>query len=256
MKNYLHLQINDRYEFPLQLDLDRDNGKYLSPDADRSIRNLYTLHSVLVHSGGVHGGHYYAFIWPTLSDQWYKFDDERVTKEDTKKALEEQYGGEEELPQINPGFNNTPFKFTKYSNAYMLVYIRESDKEKIMCNVDEKDIAEHLRTHMRTQDDDLPECLMRRTELWRLLLSSNSLAGTIPPWIGELARLRVLELSENRLTDGVPPELLHCRVLVRMDLSGILLHGWLPSGLAELKNLKFLSLSGNNFSGGIPSGLG
>lgn len=38
------LQINDRYEFPLQLDLDRDNGKYLSPDADRNVRNLYTLH--------------------------------------------------------------------------------------------------------------------------------------------------------------------------------------------------------------------
>lgn len=109
----------------------------------------------------------------------YKFDDERVTKEDIKRALEEQYGGEEEviswlylvaafwflfvswiysyfltfsyllslwqLPQTNPGFNNTPFKFTKYSNAYMLVYIRESDKDKIVCNVDEKDIAEHLR---------------------------------------------------------------------------------------------------------------
>ena len=106
----------------------------------------------------------------------FKFDDERVTKEDTRRALEEQYGGEEEaclyqcfftpstlflgncvliwlpspacmkqLPQTNPGFNNTPFKFTKYSNAYMLVYIRESDKEKIICNVDEKDIAEHLR---------------------------------------------------------------------------------------------------------------
>ncbi|KAF2299873.1 hypothetical protein GH714_005290 [Hevea brasiliensis] len=139
------LQINDRYEFPLQLDLDRENGKYLSPDADRSVRNLYTLHGVLVHSGGVHGGHYYAFIRPTLSDQWYKFDDERVTKEDMKRALEEQYGGEEELPPTNPGFNNTPFKFTKYSNAYMLVYIRESDKDNIICNVDEKDIAEHLR---------------------------------------------------------------------------------------------------------------
>lgn len=113
----------------------------------------------------------------------YKFDDERVTKEDTKRALEEQFGGEEEvmillasldcfkmifcevslvsfnfltslgilsafiwqLPHTNPGFNNSPFKFTKYSNAYMLVYIRESDKDKIMCNVDEKDIAEHLR---------------------------------------------------------------------------------------------------------------
>jgi len=27
----------------------------------------------------------------------YKFDDERVTKEDNKRALEEQYGGEEEV---------------------------------------------------------------------------------------------------------------------------------------------------------------
>ncbi|XP_010917887.1 ubiquitin C-terminal hydrolase 12 isoform X2 [Elaeis guineensis] len=177
------VKINDRYEFPLQLDLDRDNGKYLSPEADRSVRNLYTLHSVLVHSGGVHGGHYYAFIRPTLSDQWFKFDDERVTKEDIKRALEEQYGGEEEvirftttdlsnflcflyhsdffplpaslqLPQTNPGFNNTPFKFTKYSNAYMLVYIRESDKEKIICNVDEKDIAEHLRIRLKKEQEE------------------------------------------------------------------------------------------------------
>ncbi|XP_038720697.1 ubiquitin carboxyl-terminal hydrolase 12-like isoform X3 [Tripterygium wilfordii] len=148
------VKINDRYEFPLQLDLDRENGKYLSPDADRSVRNLYTLHSVLVHSGGVHGGHYYAFIRPTLSDQWFKFDDERVTKEDIKRALEEQYGGEEELPQTNPGFNNTPFKFTKYSNAYMLVYIRESDKDNIICNVDEKDIAEHLRIRLKKVQEE------------------------------------------------------------------------------------------------------
>ncbi|KAG6527112.1 hypothetical protein ZIOFF_009205 [Zingiber officinale] len=123
------LIINDRYEFPLQLDLDKDNGKYLSPDADRRVRNLYTLHR-------------------------FKFDDEKVTKEDAKKALEEQYGGEEELPQTNPGLNNTTFKFTKYSNAYMLVYIRESDKEKIMCDVDEKDIAEHLRV---ARNEDLME---------------------------------------------------------------------------------------------------
>ena len=27
----------------------------------------------------------------------FKFDDERVTKEDSKRALEEQYGGEEEV---------------------------------------------------------------------------------------------------------------------------------------------------------------
>eukprot|EP00246_Nothoceros_aenigmaticus_P013115 TRINITY_DN439_c0_g3_i1.p1 TRINITY_DN439_c0_g3~~TRINITY_DN439_c0_g3_i1.p1 ORF type:complete len:1081 (+),score=256.97 TRINITY_DN439_c0_g3_i1:216-3458(+) len=148
------VKINDRYEFPAQLDLDRDNRRYLSPEADKSVRNLYTLHSVLVHSGGVHGGHYYAFIRPTLSDQWYKFDDERVTKEELKRALEEQYGGEEELPQTNPGFNNTPFKFTKYSNAYMLVYIRESDKDKVVCNVDEKDIAAHLQVRLKKEQEE------------------------------------------------------------------------------------------------------
>ncbi|CAI0392620.1 unnamed protein product [Linum tenue] len=104
------LQINDRYEYPLQLDLEREGRKYLSPDADYSVCNLYTLHSVLVHAGRANAGQYYAFIRPLVSDEWYKFDDEHVTKEDVKRVLEE-YGGEEE---------------TENSNAYMLVYIRES----------------------------------------------------------------------------------------------------------------------------------
>ncbi|KAI3866545.1 hypothetical protein MKX03_014816 [Papaver bracteatum] len=141
------VKINDRYEFPLQLDLDREDGKYLSPDADR--RCFCSLLEI-------HGGHYCAFIRPTLiSEQWFKFDDERVTKADIKRALEEQYGGEEDCPQTNRGFNNMPpFKFTKYSNAYMLVYIRESDKDKIMVDVDENDIPEHLRIKMMEKQEE------------------------------------------------------------------------------------------------------
>ena len=72
------VQINDRYEFPDELDLDVEDGKFLAPDADRNVRNLYKLHSVLVHSGGVHGGHYYAYIRPA-TQQWLKFDHEKVT---------------------------------------------------------------------------------------------------------------------------------------------------------------------------------
>ncbi|XP_073291911.1 ubiquitin C-terminal hydrolase 13-like isoform X2 [Primulina huaijiensis] len=151
------VKINDYYEFPLQLDLDLDNGKYLSQEADRSIRNLYTLHSVLVHRGDVHGGHYYAFIRPALSSQWYRFDDEHVTKEDMRKALEEQYGGEEHLMKIIPGIINGRFKLTRNSkrnsNAYMLVYVRESDMDKIMCSIDEKDIAEHLRERSKRKKE-------------------------------------------------------------------------------------------------------
>ena len=70
-------QINDRYEFPEELDLDAGDGRFLAADADRSVRNLFRLHSVLVHSGGVHGGHYYAFIRPD-GKQWLKFDDDKA----------------------------------------------------------------------------------------------------------------------------------------------------------------------------------
>ncbi|KAL5712099.1 ubiquitinyl hydrolase 1 [Ranunculus cassubicifolius] len=139
------VKIDDKYEFPLTLDLDRENGKYLSPDSDRGVRNLYTLHSVLVHKSGGSGGHYYVFIRPTLSDQWFKFDDVNVTKEDGKTAVEEQYGGEDS------------FKFTKCSSAYMLVYIRDSDKDKIICDVDEKDIAEDLRTRLKKEKEEKEE---------------------------------------------------------------------------------------------------
>ncbi|XP_042505975.1 ubiquitin C-terminal hydrolase 12-like [Macadamia integrifolia] len=143
---FITVKVNDRYEYPLQLDLDRDNGKYLSPKADRRVRNLYNLHSVLVHSAEVHSNPYCAFIRPTLSDQWFKFYDERVTEEDTMRALQEQYGG---AMKMNLGFNNSPYNLTNYSNAYMLVYIRESDEEDILCSVNEDDLAEHLRSHLR-----------------------------------------------------------------------------------------------------------
>ncbi|KAK9823704.1 hypothetical protein WJX72_004794 [[Myrmecia] bisecta] len=148
------VKINDRYEFFDELDLDREDGKYLAPTADRSVRNKYRLHSVLVHSGGVHGGHYYAYIRPD-GKQWLKFDDEKVTKEDKRKALDEQFGGEDENPAPAPGFNNPPtFKFTKYSNAYMLVYVRESDWGQVMCSVTEKDISDHVRLRLQAEADE------------------------------------------------------------------------------------------------------
>ncbi|KAI3856932.1 hypothetical protein MKX03_012340 [Papaver bracteatum] len=151
------VKINDRYEFPLQLDLDKEDGKYLSPDAYRSVRNLYTLYAVLVHSGGGHGGHYYAFIRPTVSEQWFKFNDKRVTKEDIKRVLEEQYGGEE-----------------RYSNAYMLVYIRECNRDEIICNVDENDIAEHLRVRLKKEQEE--KVLKKKEDAKALLYTTIKLA--------------------------------------------------------------------------------
>ncbi|XP_051113485.1 ubiquitin C-terminal hydrolase 13-like isoform X2 [Andrographis paniculata] len=143
----LFVKINDRYEFPIQLDLDKNNRKYLSPEADKTKRNLYTLQSVLVHSGGIDGGHYYVYIRPDLSNnQWYKFDDEKMSRQDVDTTIEGLYGGEQD---VMPSY----FGMTcmKNSNAYMLVYIRESDKENILCAADEKEIAMPLREKLRRE---------------------------------------------------------------------------------------------------------
>ena len=72
------LQINDQYKFPEQLNLDYGYHWFLAEELDQSISNLYKLHSVLVHSGGVHGGHCHAFICPD-GKQWLKFEDDKVT---------------------------------------------------------------------------------------------------------------------------------------------------------------------------------
>ncbi|KAK3059806.1 hypothetical protein LTS18_010022, partial [Coniosporium uncinatum] len=70
------MKINDRYEFPEIWDA----SPYLSQDADRSEPWIYRLHSVLVHSGDLNAGHYYAFIKPNKEEGFLRFDDDRVTR--------------------------------------------------------------------------------------------------------------------------------------------------------------------------------
>ncbi|KAK2350115.1 ubiquitin-specific protease [Trifolium repens] len=141
----------------------------VSPKGTRSFR--------LPCSSAVSQIHTLMKLSQVFSYLWYKFDHERVTKEDPKRVLEEQYGGVEELPQTNSGFNNTPFKFTKYSNAYTLVYIHEVDKEKVICNVDEKDIAvalDILKSHTRT----VPGVIEAVEELDKILAFINLLISS------------------------------------------------------------------------------
>jgi hypothetical protein len=86
------LWLNFRYAFPETLDL----SKFMTEDADKAAPPIYHLHGVLVHSGDVHGGHYYAFIRPSTKPEWFKFDDERVTRATVQQVTEDNFGGEEE----------------------------------------------------------------------------------------------------------------------------------------------------------------
>lgn len=73
----------------------------------------------------------------------------QVYRESSKRALNEQYGGEDESPPPAPGFTSPTMKLTKHSNAYMLVYIRESSWKDIMRDVSKDDIAEHVRSRLK-----------------------------------------------------------------------------------------------------------
>eukprot|EP00945_MAST-04E_sp_MAST-4E-sp1_P002515 g2515.t1 len=51
-------KINDRYEFPLSLNL----TKFGAARDGKTLKRKYLLHSILIHTGDVFGGHYYCFV--------------------------------------------------------------------------------------------------------------------------------------------------------------------------------------------------
>ena len=93
------------------------------------------------------------------------------------------------------------------------------------------------------------------TELRELDLSVNELAGAIPPELGRLTSLRVLNLNYKLayLEGPIPPELVNLTNLQELALSG-LFFGPIPPKLGRLTNLETLILSG--FTGPIPPELG
>ncbi|MYG84233.1 MAG: hypothetical protein F4192_02985, partial [Gemmatimonadetes bacterium] len=90
----------------------------------------------------------------------------------------------------------------------------------------------------------------------RIELANNQLSGTIPPEMGQLARLEWLDLHDNLLAGEIPSELGRLEHLAGLSLNGNQLSGSIPPELGRLARLKWLDLGGNQLSGGIPSEFG
>ena len=134
-------KINDNYEFPETFDA----APYLSDDADKSESWIYQLHGVLVHSGDLNAGHYYAFIKPTKDGWFYKYDDDRVTKATIREVNQESFGGIWTNPLGQPTLNAKGNKIPRVMNAYMLVYIRQSRVDSVLLPLTHDDTPSHLR---------------------------------------------------------------------------------------------------------------
>ena len=102
----------------------------------------------------------------------------------------------------------------------------------------------------------LPPELGNLGSLTVLELGSNALSGSIPPQLGDLVNLRRLDLGRNALSGRIPPQLGNLASLGNLRLDNNDLTGSIPPELGTLAQLTSLQLGNNSLGGQIPPELG
>lgn len=144
-------QINDRHEFPFEIDL----AEFLDPLSDaRQESQVYHLHGVLVHSGDLNGGHYFALIKPEKDGRWFKYDDDRVVPVTDKEVLEDNYGGDMTNGLVPPNQRQQARTMKKFTNAYMLVYVRHSAIDDVLKPFGPEDTPPHLKARLDKEREE------------------------------------------------------------------------------------------------------
>ena len=110
-------------------------------------------------------------------------------------------------------------------------------------------------------EGQIPPNLGSLDRLEVLDLSHATITGELPPELGQLRNLRVLRVrgephGKSRLTGGIPPELGNLVSLEELILTDNQLTGSIPAELGKLGSLRALSLEGNRLAGEIPQDLG
>ena len=135
-------------------------------------------------------------------------------------------------------------------------------------SVDGEGRVRGLILHANALAGSVPPELGNLTRLRTLSLSStadpnvrsrkvgNGLVGPIPPELGNLSELRSLVLRGNNLTGPIPPELGNLSELEGLSLDNNKLTGPIPAELGNLSELQWLHLYSNKLTGSIPSELG
>jgi len=107
---------------------------------------VYELYSILIHSGGAYGGHYYAYIKSFEDGKWYNFNDTSVGEIDSDEIPGKAFGG------------------IKSANAYMLMYRQLESDPVENCSFDQNIIPEYLKKYIEEENKKQMEFEMEKVE--------------------------------------------------------------------------------------------
>ncbi|KAI8147774.1 hypothetical protein BJV82DRAFT_664137 [Fennellomyces sp. T-0311] len=82
----------------------------------------YRIHAVFIHQGQANYGHYWIYIYNHQQEQWWKYNDSRVTKVDEAEIFQNTTGST--------------------ANPYFLVYIKDSEADALVQTIREEPVDE------------------------------------------------------------------------------------------------------------------
>ncbi|CAD8161247.1 unnamed protein product [Paramecium octaurelia] len=124
-------KINDRIEFPFELDMFPYSQQGLRSQENRTNNSngqdnpqeyyQYRLTGVVIHMGSADSGHYYSFIQDKNDlNKWYEFNDIIVTPADIQELKNDAFGSADKMLKLK----YPPQLKDKSKSAYMLFYER------------------------------------------------------------------------------------------------------------------------------------
>ena len=98
-------KINDHFEFPLELDMNKYTNDYIT-GKNKNNNNKYLLRGVVIHKGSCESGHYYSIIKniDSKNEDWFLYNDSIVTKFNINNLKEEAFG--DEIKEKNNNIDN------------------------------------------------------------------------------------------------------------------------------------------------------
>lgn len=162
-QTWRRIKLNNKVTFPFTLDM----AKFFTDQKGAAGNQEYELFSVMIHSGGAEGGHYYAFVKSFESGKWFKFNDASVSEisdEDIctvfggappkNQASTVSPAGSAPAPPPAPSTASAasgassipkppPLGSSYSTNAYMLLY-RLVDPHRNKNSVSKEEVPEHL----------------------------------------------------------------------------------------------------------------